>query len=367
MSLTIVSIAYPLVPISCETVGGTEQVVAMLDEALVKAGHRSIVVAPEGSRIAGELVVTPSLDMSRPIDNATWDWAYGIHRDILRDVLKRVDADVVHMHGVDFHTFDLDPAQPILTTLHLPRFNYPEQIWRPNRDRTYVSCVSDYQLRQYPRDTPMIVIPNGVPLERFRPGPRKEDFALTLGRIVPEKGFHLALDAAKMAGLPLILAGTVPPFAEAQGYFEQQIRPRLDAQRRFVGPLKYEDRLQLLAAARCVIVPSLVDESNPLVVMEALASGTPVVARPVGAIPENVEHRRTGFLVEDNYAMAQALHEAVRILDPADCRKAACERFSADRMSASYMNLYGMIAGMGALEGAWLPSSAPAPSSLAHP
>jgi glycosyltransferase involved in cell wall biosynthesis len=356
MSLTIVSIAYPLVPISFETVGGTEQVVAMLDEALVRAGHRSIVVAPEGSRIAGELVPTPAMDPSRPIDKADWDWAYGIHRDVLSGVLKRVEADVVHMHGVDFHTFDLEPEQPILTTLHLPRFNYPEAIWRPTRQRTYVSCVSDYQLRQYPRNAPMIVIPNGVSLERFKPGPPKEDFVLALGRIVPEKGFHLALDAARMAGLPMVLAGTVPPFAEAQGYFEQQIRPRLDRERRFVGPLSFRDRLHLLAAARCVVVPSLVDESNPLVVMEALASGTPVVARPVGAIPENVEHRKTGFLVEDVHAMAQAMHEVARLLDPADCRQVACERFSADQMARSYMDLYCMIAGMGALEHRWTPS-----------
>jgi glycosyltransferase involved in cell wall biosynthesis len=352
MPLTVVSIAYPLVPIGTDTVGGTEQVLALIDQALVRHGHRSIVIGAEGSKIAGTLAATPGLPPNETADQATWDWAYEIHRATLKHLLATVDVDVVHMHGVDFQTYLPDDGTPVLATLHLPPFNYPENVCRTNRPLTLLNCVSAFSRRQYPRKVPMTVVPNGIPLDMFRPvaASQKEDFVLALGRIVPEKGFHLALDAAKMANVPLILGGKVPPFPEHQKYFEEEIRPRLDEQRRFVGPLNLSQRSQLLARARCAIVPSLVEETCSLVAIEALASGTPVIARPVGALPENIEHRRTGFLVDDVHGMAQAMHEVSRFIDPAECRRVACERFSADRMTQSYIDAYEVLSALGALE-----------------
>ncbi|HVJ90596.1 MAG TPA: glycosyltransferase, partial [Labilithrix sp.] len=178
-----------------------------------------------------------------------------------------------------------------------------------------------------------------VPLDRFRPGPPKEDFVLALGRICPEKGFDLALDAAKKAGLPLILGGRVPPFHEHQVYFDREIAPRLDSERRFLGPIPLAERADLLARARCLVVPSLWSETGPLVALEALASGTPVVARPVGAMPENLEQGKTALFVEDVDDMARAMLEVKR-LDPRECRRAAEERFSAELMVERYITLY---------------------------
>src|SRR4051812_30314974 len=99
MSLTVVSIAYPLLPVGPDAVGGTEQVLGMLDRALEKRGHRSIVIAAEGSKVAGVLVPTPALRGRGPVDAATWDEAYATHRRALELVLEAVCADVVHMHG----------------------------------------------------------------------------------------------------------------------------------------------------------------------------------------------------------------------------------------------------------------------------
>jgi glycosyltransferase involved in cell wall biosynthesis len=352
MPLTIVSIAYPLVPIGAETVGGTEQVLALLDEAIVRHGHRSIVIGAEGSKVAGTLAATPALKGSKTADQATWDWAYDIHRRTLKRLLETVDVDVVHMHGVDFQTYLPDDGTPVLATLHLPPFNYPEDICRSTRPLTMLNCVSTFSRRQYPKHARMTVVPNGIPLDRFRPVARsqKEDFVLALGRIVPEKGFHLAIDAAKSARLPLLIGGLVPPFPEHELYFEQEIRPRLDSLRRFVGPLTLAQRIDLLARARCVVVPSLVEETCSLAAIEALASGTPVVAHPIGALPENVTHRRTGFLVEDVHSMAQAMHEVTRTIDPDECRRVACQRFSAERMGRSYVEIYEMLSALGALQ-----------------
>jgi glycosyltransferase involved in cell wall biosynthesis len=347
LALTVVSVAYPIVPIGPDTVGGTEQVVSILDEALVRAGHKSFVVASADSRVAGTLIATPAA--TGALDPAGWDEAYRIHRHTLQQLLRTIAPDVVHLHGIDFHAYLPDIGPPVLATLHLPPFNYPADVAHPQRPLTFLNCVSSFSRRLYPAAAPIIVIANGVPLDRFRPGGVKEDFVLALGRIVPEKGYHLAIDAAKEAGLPLILGGKVPPFPEHEQYFQDEIVPRLDSERRFVGAIPVKERADLLSRARCLVVSSTVQESNPLVAMEALAAGTPVVARRVGALVENIEHGRTGLFANDVPEMAAAFREA-RTLDPADCRRAACERFSADRMARSYIDVYEMLSAMGKLE-----------------
>jgi glycosyltransferase involved in cell wall biosynthesis len=141
----------------------------------------------------------------------------------------------------------------------------------------------------------------------------------------------------------MLIGGKVPPFPEHARYFEQEIAPRLDGERRFLGVVPLAERVDLLARARCLVVPSLVDESGPLVAMEALASGTPVVARPVGALPEILEHGRTGIFVNGVRDMARAFRDVTR-LDSRECRLIACQRFSAARMAESYLALYRKLA-----------------------
>jgi glycosyltransferase involved in cell wall biosynthesis len=346
LSLTVVNIAYPLVPVGPDTVGGTEQVLSMLDEVLVREGHRSIVIAAFGSSVAGMLVPTPANHAREALDDETWNQAYEAHRYTLQTVLETVAVDVVHMHGVDFHSYLPHPGLPVLATLHLPPHNYPGDVSRPDRPLTFLNCVSRFSRRHHPIDAPMAMIPNGIRLDRFQPCGVKEDFVLALGRICPEKGFHLALDAAHAAELPLLIGGEVSLFPEHRRYFEEEIRPRLDHERRFLGPLALEERVRLLQRARCVVVPSLVNETSSLVVMEALASGTPVVARPVGALPENIEHGRTGFLAEGVAGMARAFKEVSR-LDPSECRRAAERNFSSERMTREYLEIYQMLASLG--------------------
>ena len=134
------------------------------------------------------------------------------------------------------------------------------------------------------------------------------------------------------------------PYEEHERYFDEEVKPRLTGDSRFLGPVGGARKRRLLAAARCLLVPSEAPETSSLVSMEAMASGTPVVAFANGALPEIVEPGVTGLLVRDVADMSDAIAEAAR-LDPEACRAAARARFSADRMADDYLDLYARLSG----------------------
>lgn len=343
MALTVLSVAYPLAPVSADAVGGAEQVLARLDRALVAAGHRSVVIAQEGSRVAGTLVPVP-----RPggvIDDAAKAAAEARHREAIGEALARFPVDLVHLHGIDFPAYLPPAGPPVLVTLHLPPSWYPAEALRPERPRTWLHAVSEHQHASCPPG-PWLLPPigNGIEVETFAKPRRKRRFALFLGRLCPEKGVHLALEAARLADIPLAVAGEAFPYRAHLDYVRDEVRPRLSRARRLIGPVSGSRKRRLLASATCLLLPALAPETSSLVAREAIASGTPVIAFPAGALPETVDHGRTGFLVDDVAAMARAVPEAAR-LDPALCRAVARERFRADRMVAAYLDLYGRLAG----------------------
>jgi glycosyltransferase involved in cell wall biosynthesis len=341
--LTVLSVAYPLAPVGPDAVGGAEQILAALDRAIVRAGHRSLVVACEGSRTAGTLVPIPR------VDGGLGEEAIVAARIATRLAIRRAMAqqrvDLVHVHGFDFAAYLPPPGVPLLATLHCPPEWYPAEALRPTRPDTWLNAVSSRQDRRL-RPNPSLLAPieNGVPTDEIVPARRKRGFALVLARIAPEKGVPVALDAARRARLPLIVAGELFPYPEHQRYFSEEVRPRLDETRRYIGPVGFARKRRLLAAAQCVVVPSHVEETSSLAAREALAAGTPVVAFRRGALLDTIENRRTGFLVESEADMAEALR-AARTLDPGLCRRAAEERFCARRMAARYLEFYAALAG----------------------
>lgn len=166
---------------------------------------------------------------------------------------------------------------------------------------------------------------------------------MVLSRICPEKGIHLALQACRRAGFPLLIGGQIFPYEAHERYFSQEVAPLLDSRRRFLGPLGLDRKRRLLAAAQCVLVPSLAAETSSLTAIEALACGTPVIAFPNGALPDVSEEGRTGYIVRNVEQMAEAIAVAAS-LNPSDCRAAAARRFPPGRMEQRYFELYHCIA-----------------------
>ena len=342
MSLTVLSVAYPLAAVGPDAAGGSEQVLFAIDRALLAAGHRSMVVAHADSRIHGELVAVAG--EPGPFDDAAKARAHGRVADALRQVAERERIDVIHLHGIDFANHRPPSGPTVVATLHLPVDWYPPWIFTERRPAEFLIPVSHAQASTCPRsDAVLPPILNGVPVEDLQARHADRGFALFLGRICPEKGVHIAIDAAKRANVPLLIAGEVHPYAEHERYFREEIVPRLDDRRRFIGTAGFARKRRLLTAARCLLVPSLVPETSSLVAREAAACGTPVVAFRIGALPETIIDERTGFVVDDEAGMAQAISKAGRI-DPAICRAVARERFSLERMTGHYLDLYNRLA-----------------------
>ncbi len=337
MAYNILNVGFPFARMAPDTAGGAEQVLLALDRALVAGGHNSLVLAPAGSRVCGRLLE------GLPVPNAITEQARAtVHAFYKRKLEEaaRDHIDLIHLHGVDFTNYLPLPGVPVVITLHLPLDLYPQQAFRSSRPDTHLVCVSESQARTQPAGCQLpLIIPNGVSLDEFYPEPRKEDYVVALGRICPEKAFHLALDAASAAGIPLQLAGETYAYSSHRQYFEQAIQPRLRSPHRFVGRVGGEAKRILLARARALLISSQIEETSSLVAMEALACGTPVLAFRAGALREIVDHGRTGFLVSNVEEMADAIRRASD-LDPAACRRAAEERFSAQRMTESYFELY---------------------------
>jgi glycosyltransferase involved in cell wall biosynthesis len=342
MKLHILSIAYPFACVGPDSVGGAEQILHHLDSYLHNSGNHSIVIASEGSKICGDFYPIPRLQGR--LENEKKEFIYQTIKIKIEEVLTRNQVDVIHMHGIDFLRYLPDVGISVLVTLHLPLAWYPSEIFDLNRSDLYFNCVSTNQknLGLF-KDVSLPVIDNGISLEGFTGRFEKRDYTISLGRICPEKGFHHALDAARKADINFVLAGKVYSYPDHETYFQEEIQPRLDSRRLFIGPIGLRSKRQILSEARCLLIPSLVPETSSLVAMEALACGTPVIAFATGALTEIVEHGKTGFLVNNLNEMSAAIKN-INQIDSEICRKTAWENFSAGQMTDRYFQTYRQLA-----------------------
>jgi glycosyltransferase involved in cell wall biosynthesis len=342
--MKILSVAYPFAPVRGDTAGGAEQVLYLLDQSLSRAGHQSYVIACEGSEVTGELLATPFSEASSDTEVRRRIWAHC--REAIAAGLEKWKPDLVHLHGLDFLEYLPPAGVPVVATLHLPPSWYDAGVFAIDRRGTWIHCVSGSQEEACPKAGNLLpFIGNGVPdlLEDVPAGlKRRRRWAVSLGRICPEKGYHLAFSASAQARVPFLLAGHVYGYEAHQKYFREEILPRCGPGGRFIGTAGLRMKRRLLTGACCLLAPSLAPETSSLVAMEAGMCGTPVVAFRAGALPEIVQDGVTGFLVDDAQQMAGAIRECSR-LDPLACRNSALIRFSASRMFSDYLRMYGRL------------------------
>ncbi len=319
--------------------GGTEAVVHALTEGLVAHGHEVVLFASGDSLTTAELraAFPRSLRTAGDIaDPRPYDWLH-----VASALAEAGEFDIIHNHAGELAMAmsHLVPT-PMLTTMHCLITPDTRIVWEHYTG--FYNTVSRASRRTIPegitRGNYVGAVYNGIDTASFPFQANKEDHLLFLSRIAPEKGAHLAIAVARKLGLPLLMAGKVDRVDRR--YFQEAIEPLIDGeQMRYVGEVSREQAKELFAAARALLLPIVWEEPFGLVMPEAMATGTPVIAFRRGAAPELVVDGETGFLVHDVDEMAAAVRKLDRI-DPLRCRQHVEENFDTARMVEAYVATY---------------------------
>ena len=321
--------------------GGTERIVSYLTDELVAMGHEVTLFATGDSRTNAELVAAwPSaLRFDPELKDA------GIpHLLMLEEVFRRgCEFDVIHCH-LDYYHFSLLKQQstPFLTTLH-GRLDLPEvaAFLGAFPDAPLVS-ISNSQRAFAPHANFVSTVYHGLPVNLLQPQPVRPRYLAFLGRITPDKGPERAIRIARQAGIPLKIAAKVD--REDQDYFSEVIQPMIDGRTvEMQGEISEAQKAEFLSGAVALLMPIDWPEPFGLVMIEAMACGTPVVAFNRGSVPEIVDHGVTGFIVEDELeavAAVDRIHTASRQVVRSHFQK----RFTARRMALDYLDIYRNLA-----------------------
>ncbi len=318
--------------------GGTERVISWLTEELVALGHTVTLFASGDSITSATL--RPIWPRSLRLDGCVRDPS-ALHALAMEIVCQQAHQfDVLHFH-LDYHPFSLFSRQgtPFITTMH-GRLDLPEHqpVFRAFSSVPVIS-ISNAQRRPLPHANYVRTIYHGLPADSLAPLPRPQSYLAALGRISPEKGFDRAIRIAERCGLPLKIAAKIDKVDEA--YFETEIKPLLLHSKdvEFVGEISDKEKAEFLSGAFALLLPVDWPEPFGLVMIEAMACGTPVIAFDRGAIPEIVEEGLTGFVVRDE-ASAVAAVERLPRLSRKSIRRRFEERFTARRMAQDYLAVY---------------------------
>jgi len=321
--------------------GGTERVVSHLTEALVRLGHDVTLFASGDSRTSAKLVAAREQALRLDPDLS---WDLPAHFAMLEEVREQADQfDVLHFHTDCLHMpLFRDIAHRTITTFH-GRLDIKDLQPFLARFRQFpLVSISNDQRRPVAFANFVDTVHHGLPedLCRFRPNP-DGSYVAFLGRIAPEKGPDRAIAIARKAGLRLKIAAKVDRADEA--YFRERIEPLLrDPLVEFVGEISDAEKSDFLGNALALLFPIDWPEPFGLVMIEAIACGTPVIAWPRGSVPEIVEHGVTGLIARDIDEAAVAVRQ-VGQLDRRRIRQVFETRFSVGAMARSYLRLYEQI------------------------
>jgi glycosyltransferase involved in cell wall biosynthesis len=317
--------------------GGTERVIHWLTEELVGLGHDVTLYA------SGDSVTSARLESVWPralrLDGSVRD-PNALHMAMLEKVRQQANEfDFLHFH-LDYYPFSLFCRQPVpfVSTLH-GRLDLPEHepVFSTFQTQPVIS-ISDSQRRPVPMANWVQTIYHGLPRELLVPVPATQSYFAFLGRIAPEKGIDRAISIARKCGVPLRIAAKVDKMDRE--YFVERIRPQIDGTSvEYIGEITDRDKSEFLSGAIALLDPIDWPEPFGIVMIEAMACGTPVIAFNRGSIPEVIDEGVTGFIVEDEEGAIGAFHR-LPLLSRLKIRERFEQRFTARRMALEYLAAY---------------------------
>lgn len=336
--------------------GGTERVVSWLTEELVQQGHDVTLFASGDSITRARLV--PTAPRALRLEESFLYDKVGFHLLMMEKVLKQSrEFDIVHFHTDYFHLPYVRSMQtPTITTLHF-RLDYFPFL---DIHREYLGLplvpISDSQRKIAPWLSWLPTVYHGLPKDQYRLNENADDYILYIGRFCPEKRPDRAIEIAQKAGLHLKIAAKIDPVDRA--YFADEIKPLLNNPNvEFLGEVSDDEKQELIGNAYAIVHPIEFPEPFGLVMIEAMACGTPTVAFRRGSIPEVIDDGVTGFVVDDVPEAVSALQK-VSSLSRSHCRQVFEKRFTATRMVNEYVDLYRSLAQI---------ESAPEAGAVHHP
>ena len=341
-SLRIAVLAPPWIPIPPHGYGGIEHVVDLLCSQLVANGHEVTLFAAPGSRSVAHVESFDGVPHPDRIgasvhesDHVASVWAY-----VERSAVLGRAFDVLHDHSGFTALAMADRIDvPVVQTIHGPFDDVSSRFYRRHGHKAALVALSRAQAASAPPGVRIdAVVPNPVAVDRWPLVTRKDEYLLWMGRMDPVKGAHRAIAVARAAGRRLVLAGPVQPGQER--YFKSQIEPQLDgATVRYAGIVSGATRQNLFANAAALLMPIRWPEPFGMVMVEALACGTPVIAFREGAAVEIVVEGENGWLVSDEEEMAEAVTR-LSSLDPLRCRASVATRYRAASAAAGYEQVF---------------------------
>jgi glycosyltransferase involved in cell wall biosynthesis len=338
--MRIAQVAPPWLAVPPKGYGGIEWVVALLADGLVERGHDVTLFATGDSTTKAKLdFVFEEAPGSKFINDIYMDTLHTLHS--FRDPRA---FGVFHLHApFSMLAAGVSLGRPIVLTLHGSFTDQMRRLYSEVGDRAWFVAISEAQRAHMPELQYGGVVYNGINLSDypFRGPDQKDDFVLFLGRAAPEKGAHRAVMAAREAGARLVCAVKVA-HEDEERHWNQEVLPIMPPDATVLGEITLQEKVDLLSRARAVLFPIDWDEPFGLVMTEAMACGTPVIATPRGSVPEVVADGVTGFVVsvEDYPAEAAGALRRLSEIDAAACRKRVEEKFSKEAMVEGYERVF---------------------------
>jgi glycosyltransferase involved in cell wall biosynthesis len=339
--MRVALIAPPFIPVPPKKYGGTELFIAQLAEGLQSKGVDVVVYTISESTVGVETRWFYK-DAQWPIKGEVFDNLKDMNHSswAIRDASN--DCDIIHLHNVPSLMFTRYVGNKFVYTVHHVHEDPMSEIYANFPDVEFVT-ISEFQRRQEKIER-VRTIHHGIDMSQYKFKEKKQDYFAFLGRIAPIKGTHLAIEVAKRTGIPLKIAGEVQPIF--QDYFDSMVKPHIDGKFiEFVGEVDLRAKNELLGNALAMLFPIQWNEPFGLVMIEAMACGTPVLALPGGSVEEVMRDGICGFVCNNIDDMANRAMHSLSTIKPQTVRDYASRHFSLERMVADYLDLYQEMVG----------------------